>query len=361
MNFIKIIPAILFSVLVLSCSEKKRDSGVIKGDMSKLSKDFDKVVVDMWGYEFLGDSIKTSDTIDAKDGKFEYHFKTKEAKLTSFLLLKNNKEFAVLGFVDKNPKSKTVFGDIYIGNENAVINTISEFKVPSADNNSLKYYRVNIEGSKEAERNMRISFGENLTSIEGIKENPDSYVVLYHLFNVKDKYSIKHLKKLSLLFSDDVEKSVSYSLFQKYIAKREELERYGYIHDFNWLDVKGKSYNFEQVRNTRPMALFIFWASWCSPCRAEIPELKQFYSEYKDKVSMVSLSIDNKYADWKMAVEKENMPWLNLSGLPNDVNGVKEKYNINTVPNLILLDQNGKVLINGFNNLSEARKIIDTK
>lgn len=109
MNIIKIL---LFSIVLSSCSENKQDSGFVKGDISKLTKDFDKVVIDMWGYEFLGDSIKISDTIDAKAGKFEYRFKVREPKSTSFYLLKNNKRVGGIGFKDKISK-KDVFWEIY--------------------------------------------------------------------------------------------------------------------------------------------------------------------------------------------------------------------------------------------------------
>jgi len=178
---------------------------------------------------------------------------------------------------------------------------------------------------------------------------------------VKDKYTVKQLKELSLLFSDELKKSVSYNKIQKLISNKEKLEQYGYVKNFNWKNINGRNYTFEQVKNNKPMTLLVFWASWCGPCRREIPELKQFYNKYKDKVSIVSLSIDDKYVNWKMAVEKENMPWLNLSGLPNDPNGVKEKYNIISVPNLILLNKEGGVINKDVNNLSEVIKIIDDK
>ena len=53
------------------------------------------------------------------------------------------------------------------------------------------------------------------------------------------------------------------------------------------------------------------------------------------------------------------MPWLNISGLPENPNGIKKKYNITAVPNLILLDKDGKILISNFNNLPEIIKIIE--
>ncbi|AWK06307.1 hypothetical protein HYN56_19580 [Flavobacterium crocinum] len=361
MNSNKTFIVLFFLIAIFSCSEKQHDSGLVTADLSTLTKDFDKVVIRMWGYPFLGDSITTSDTIKAKDGKFSYPFKVKEAKIACFILFKGNKKKAELGFKNRDENGKTNFGDVYLGNENIVISGVKETPVQSNKSIPFKYYLVKIEGSNEADLRMRIMNGENFTSAESIKSNPGTYAVLHQLFIVKDQYSLNHLRKLSSLFSDDLKKSISYSKLQDYITKREELEKYGYTKDFNFVDTNGKNYSFEDIKNGKSMTLLIFWASWCGPCRQEIPELKKLYHKYKDEISMVSLSIDHDYKSWKMEVEKENMPWPNLSQLPVKPNGIKEKYNINAVPTLILLDENDKVLLNSINNLSEIEKTINSK
>lgn len=342
---------LLLSTLLFSCSEKQQDSGHIKADISKLTEDFDKVIINMRGNEVLGDSINISDTIDAKDGKFEYHFKVKEAKLTSFSLLKNNKKVGSVGFINKF-QEKSTWGEIFLGNEKVIINVDSVYQ--TKDYNGIKSYKVNYEGSNEADMFMKSQLG-GVISVEKIKANPDCYTLLYKLYDIKEQCSLKQLKEFSSLFSNKLKKAVSYKILQDYINKTE----IGYAKNFSWVDVNNKHFNFEQAKNKKQMMLLVFWASWCHPCRQEIPELKKFYSDYKDKVSIVSLSIDENFNQWKTAVEKENMPWLNLSGLPKNKIGIKREYSISAVPNLILLDKNGKILINVINDLPKIIKIID--
>lgn len=87
-----------------------------------------------------------------------------------------------------------------------------------------------------------------------------------------------------------------------------------------------------------------FWASWCGPCRAEIPHLRHVYQEYKDKgFEIISISIDQNKADWEKAMKEENMVWKQLCD-PKGFDGpVAKKYNINGVPTCIILDKEGRI------------------
>lgn len=94
--------------------------------------------------------------------------------------------------------------------------------------------------------------------------------------------------------------------------------------------------------------LIDFWASWCGPCRAAIPRVAQLYKEYENKLKVCSVSLDEKEADWRKALEKEKMPWVQLWTNAQQVESVCKAYQIASIPRLILLNDKGEIICSTF-------------
>lgn len=88
-----------------------------------------------------------------------------------------------------------------------------------------------------------------------------------------------------------------------------------------------------------------FWASWCGPCRAEIPNLKNVYETYKDKdFTLLGVAVWDKVADTEKAVQELEMPWdqiVNAQAIPTGL------YAIKGIPHIILFAPDGKILHRG--------------
>ena len=99
-------------------------------------------------------------------------------------------------------------------------------------------------------------------------------------------------------------------------------------------DFKGKKY-----------VLIDFWASWCAPCREELPFLKKIYKKYKSAdLEILSISIDEDLGKWKKTIEKEQIEeWKNFSTLQNN-SFAKTDYFVNGIPHKVLIDKNGKII-----------------
>ncbi|GAA4311843.1 hypothetical protein GCM10023149_06930 [Mucilaginibacter gynuensis] len=113
---------------------------------------------------------------------------------------------------------------------------------------------------------------------------------------------------------------------------------------FEYADTAGRKQTLNSIKGKKA-TLVVFWASWCFPCRKEIPALKELYSKYKDKgLSIVSISVDEKVSAWKKAVSQEKMPWVNLAD-PGKAAGISTKYNLSGVPAMFLLDADNNILL----------------
>jgi thiol-disulfide isomerase/thioredoxin len=108
----------------------------------------------------------------------------------------------------------------------------------------------------------------------------------------------------------------------------------------------GAKFDLSQYKGK--VVLVDFWATWCGPCVAALPELKKTYEKYHPKgLEVVGVSLDSELKDLTDFVEKEKIAWVNLIGEEKD-GGIKfplaEKYGIVGIPTQFLLGKDGKVV-----------------
>lgn len=116
--------------------------------------------------------------------------------------------------------------------------------------------------------------------------------------------------------------------------------------DFTLPDINGNPVAMSQVKGK--IKIIDFWASWCGPCRMNNPALRKLYEEYHDKgLEVIGVSLDNKKANWQMAVEKDGLTWINLSSLKGWKCDVAKEYNVTSIPALFILDENNNIIATG--------------
>ena len=107
----------------------------------------------------------------------------------------------------------------------------------------------------------------------------------------------------------------------------------------------GKPFSIEELKGK--VVLIDFWATWCGPCLAELPNVQEQYELYHDKgFEVVGISLDEDRAELEAFLEEKKLPWMTLhqndgSGWGNDN---ASRYSINGIPACFLIDQEGKVV-----------------
>ena len=111
--------------------------------------------------------------------------------------------------------------------------------------------------------------------------------------------------------------------------------------DFSASDINGKPFSLKDFRGKY---LYIdMWATWCSPCKAELPYLMELEKKFEGKnIHFLGLSIDKDSIAWANKVSSETLPSQQL--YLGTGSKFQEIYEINTVPRFILLDKEGNIV-----------------
>ena len=91
--------------------------------------------------------------------------------------------------------------------------------------------------------------------------------------------------------------------------------------------------------------LLEFWASWCGPCRIDIPALRQVYAAFQPKgLEIYAVSLDTDKKMWLKAIADDNLPWVHVSDLKGSYNLAALTYGIYGIPNNFLISPEGKIV-----------------
>lgn len=114
--------------------------------------------------------------------------------------------------------------------------------------------------------------------------------------------------------------------------------------DFEMTDVTGKKVRLSDLRGKY---LYIdIWATWCAPCREEIPHMAKLYEHFaKDKrIMLMSISVDSNVKTWQQFIEREKPAWPQYV-VDRQTNAFLDKeYRIYGIPHFLFFDKDGKII-----------------
>ena len=117
------------------------------------------------------------------------------------------------------------------------------------------------------------------------------------------------------------------------------------FHDLEMQDMAGNTVRLSQWAGKGHYVMVDFWASWCGPCRQEMPNVVANYEKYHQKgFEVVGVSFDQTKDAWVNAVQQMGMRWPQMSDLKGWKCAASEAYGIFSIPGSVLLDPQGKIV-----------------
>lgn len=183
-----------------------------------------------------------------------------------------------------------------------------------------------------------------------IKENPSSFA------------SIMAIQQLRPENYFDVYKVLDKGLTEKYPNNNDVKSFHGMVQQTEMMVVKSEAL---KVGNEAPelilpmpndkelalsslrgkVVLIDFWASWCGPCRKEMPNVKRSYEKYKNKgFEIYGVSLDKDRGAWIEAISKDGLTWPQVSDLKFWQSEAAQTYAVQSIPFTVLIDKDGKIL-----------------
>lgn len=357
----RLLISLLCVAALFSCSEKHQF--VLNGTIDGVSQD--KIVLGTYD----GRSLIGIDTTDVVDGKF--HFERKSIE-TSNYVLKLEKAGVNMGAILENGKLK-LKADI----KDAERNFIQKFTLTGALNHELSHRFFNMQAEiLKAERYANASdIAEQLKSVKSkekfeelskklnaiapnleedvkiaqiklIEKYIDKYFVPQVFWMLKRIASTEKIKSLYSKLPAESKANEQVVDVMKDIEAKERIQAGKIAPDFTLKTADGEELSLSSLRGQ--VVLIDFWASWCKPCRASFPHMKDLYKKYHAKgFEILGVTNDTNHKAWKKAIKDDGISWLNVADefpVKNKPARVIKEYGMDFLPSTVLIDKNGVII-----------------
>jgi len=185
--------------------------------------------------------------------------------------------------------------------------------------------------------------------IKAAEENIDNefgyFLLTYYPEDVIDNSTRDRLVKS---LPAEMQKRPAILQLQKLLANAAKTAEGATINDFKQKTLDGEEISLLAEIKKNKITVIDFWASWCGPCRQEMPFMIQFYENFQAKgLGIIGISLDNELNAWQKATTDLGVKWPQMSDLKGWENEIAQSFNVTSIPHTIVVDQQGKILRRG--------------
>ena len=201
---------------------------------------------------------------------------------------------------------------------------------------------VKLDSTYKAVEMMKKAMDEKIKNF--VDSNNNRMAITYVIGNfIAREYPFEDVERYYDNLTPEVKASYPGQLLKEKMTSLRSINVGGIAPDIDLLAPDGKHIKLSSLRGK--YVLLDFWASWCGPCLAEVPNVKAVYEQYKDKgFEIYGVSLDDKKDAWVNAIEKHDLPWIHVSSLKGWECPVAKIYNVTGIPKMYLLDKEGRIV-----------------
>jgi len=241
-----------------------------------------------------------------------------------------------------------------------ILNTITEKQTPMAA--LVQEYRESQDDARKKaieEEYDKMEAEMNVYLLKALKDNRDNAIPAFFAPQIMYGLDINQLKDLCA-------EGTSYYSHPNMQAPKKLLE--GMLKrapgtkfvDIEEADLQGVNHKLSEYVGKDNYVLVDFWASWCGPCRAEMPNVKNAYDKYHAKgFEIVGLSFDQNKEAWEKAVKDMDLNWIHLSDLKGWQTVAGSTYGVMSIPANILVGPDGVIVAEGLRGEALGAKLAE--
>jgi thiol-disulfide isomerase/thioredoxin len=210
---------------------------------------------------------------------------------------------------------------------------------------------INHHAVKRIDEDEKIKLSENpyylavFSVIDDLITDPDVKTYLYREFMVRlvNSTAISQSDTLVSIFKQNYHDSAIVKQIDNAIERWSKLLKGLPAPAIAYPDINGDTISLDDFKGK--YVYVDVWATWCSPCIAEIPAFKALQEEFKNRnIVFVSVSVDAGKAAWETMLKEQNLEGIQLYAGTGSTSSIMRDYNIRGIPRYILIDREGKII-----------------